>query len=410
MFRTGPSDYACWWEKVLPTGAPIHANSTNIINALGIGADGPTYNRGDGSRAYIKFSGGNDGSTTTSFDVPIYRVHEWAKSNTTIYVRPKDEAPDYPGGWSGFVGNIPDDMQPGGDGVTWPAESTGLWDYFDVTAGVSSDSPVIVYDSVRDYYCQFAEMRYYPSNGNWYAQEVNRFYTATYGITSGSNAGDTIVEPGNWPGTLSGTGYDPADYQDGDNNVGARGNNPMCRVIDYDRQSSEGAVFYAVELFAWDTAPSNDYKWPMQNGEDRGTALLVEGTRLRLKTTVDIDAEVATYLPSAGTARATQLKRILHGLQDYGCVIGDTSGSGSRIRLENTMREGRGNLWSVKMADMKYWNFHTDRWEVIADNYDPPVTGAVFDPGPGGDTGEDPGGDGPGGVVPTGEVPPLVWG
>lgn len=378
-FRVGTGDLMSWWEKVLPAGAPIHADSASIIDALGgAGAAGPTYNRGDGNFHYIKFSGGADYSPANRFDVPIFRVREMGGAMTDIFIHAKDEAPDYGSGWTGFVGYIPPDLEEGNDGVRFPASSTGLWNRFDVTSGVSSDSPCIVYDTTRDYYLQFAELRYYPSTGDWYAQSVNRFYTTTYGITSGHNT--SIVEPASWPATLTGTGYDPADYQDAAGNIGARGNNPMCRAVDYDRITDQQALFYAVELFAWDTAPGNVYTWPFELGENRGTALLVEGTRLRLKRSIDVDAEVETYLAGATTTRKDEVKRMLHCLQDFGCVIGDTSGSGSRIRLENTEAEGRGVLWSMRQDDLKWWNLSSSRWEVIADDYDPPIIAPYFNP------------------------------
>ena len=387
MFREGS-----WWEKPLPDSITVHSNNTNYLLELngeysvgGLYAEGPTYN----GYKYVQFSGGVDtASATSSFDQPIYRVQP---TDTNVVIWPKAAAPDYGTGWTGGAYFIAERFRPTGtsgytgqsgldgtgEGVRLPSN---ISQYFNAEAGVSSDSPAVIYDAEKGYYAWFSELHYYPSVNKWYAQGGNIYKVTSYGITSDTPNRTTKTKPSSWPATLNGTGIAPENYQDDTENYGHRGVNSMVSCVDYDRTMDYGIVPYTLELFAARTDDTGTYKFPMDGGENNKGGYIPEGTRFRLKITVDIDTEVDTYYPLGQNingalvteTRRDQIKAILHGLQEFGCFVGDNSGSGSRFRLEALQRENRSYLWQITSNDLKFWPPKTT-WEAVQDNYDPPT-------------------------------------
>jgi hypothetical protein len=85
-----------------------------------------------------------------------------------------------------------------------------------------------------------------------------------------------------------------------------------------------------------------------------------QGIRLRIKPSIDLED---FDLPD-------QALVIAQALQRYGAYIGD-SGGVTALKLENTMAEGRGQLWDVSATDLCQLPLSPQYWDVIAEGYDP---------------------------------------
>ncbi len=154
----------------------------------------------------------------------------------------------------------------------------------------------------------------------------------------------------------------------------------MSRHVDYNRVKAEGIVNYVSEMFIY--ASASEGRWPMTNFEANKGGDIPEGSRLRIKASVNVAAKLATdtdasYYGNEASRTATQQAAydealaIAKGLQKYGIIVGDNSTTSSRLKLEATHKEGRGQLWKVPRYGLRNLPFSTD-WEVVADFYDTP--------------------------------------
>jgi hypothetical protein len=84
-----------------------------------------------------------------------------------------------------------------------------------------------------------------------------------------------------------------------------------------------------------------------------------EGTRIRISPSVDLSSLGLT--PSALT--------IARALQTYGAVISDQAGKTVNLKVENTVAEGRGNLWAGLLTDASLEAIPLQDYEVIALGY-----------------------------------------
>lgn len=355
-FRSGS-----WLEKPLPANAPIHVRNTDYLLELngeyngvetdGTFAAGPVFN----GRKYLMFTGGVDQQSATSFDTPIYRVTPIDTSYTVTKLTGAFYVPNR------FL-SVADGGT--GEGVRIPELAKA---HFLLGGAQSSDQPMCIYDAQRGYYANFGKILWNSSLSRW---EIGLngggsiYRTPSYGLDSNNTNDITSTAPAEWPAALH---Y----YQDefGHENHGAgRGNNPMVRMIDYDRLVAEQKLSYVTEMYAVRTFASNVF--PMVGFESGKGGLIPEGVRCRIKPAIDVRARLAAD-GLTGT-RLDQAAWIAKGLQDYGCYVGDNSGSGCRVKLEALQREDRPYLWQVNGTDLRTFGFGTTGdWEFIADNFDP---------------------------------------
>ena len=61
---------------------------------------------------------------------------------------------------------------------------------------------------------------------------------------------------------------------------------------------------------------------------------------------------------------------IAETLQRYGFYIGDSGGT-TALKLENTVAEGRGQLWQLTSDDLCGMPFTSQYWDVVEEGYDP---------------------------------------
>jgi hypothetical protein len=114
-----------------------------------------------------------------------------------------------------------------------------------------------------------------------------------------------------------------------------------------------GSIDHALKIAINNTC---DHVWPLVGDEGcNGGGLIPEGTRIRIRPEVDL----STY----GLSRA-QLT-IVTALQRYGAFVGDQSGGGVALKVENTVAEGRGDLWNGVLDPRSLSKIPLSAYEVV---------------------------------------------
>jgi hypothetical protein len=204
---------------------------------------------------------------------------------------------------------------------------------------VSTDQTMIIYDLSAGYVTALTGARYDPGSDTWTARGA----TVTYLDSNGLN-----VKTGR---------------SDNPGNVGThRGNNAPTMAVSWD-QVNAGAVRHVLKV-ASGPELSDRYVFPMI-GSDGGytgynPAVPPEGLRLRLQPTIDLAA-----LGLDGQALV-----IARALQHYGIYLGDSSGT-TALKLEDTVAEGRGQLWRLPADALCRLPFAPQYWQVVAPGYSP---------------------------------------
>lgn len=381
LFRAGG-----WYEKPLPSNAPVHAQSATYLSYLTSHAEASPDCRlvGAGNNGLDIFSPGYYNVTTSD---PIYHIYD-------------------------YKGNCPTMWKVGGPGIRIPTVAKPYY-----PAAGANDSPMMIYASAtvapggKGYFAWFAMLMWIPGGapqgddadrtGHWRLGgpgELNTgangtaTYTASYGHSSPPIEAGVV-----WPTTLLGSGRTPQYYLDeplnnkpsGSTSAKAafRGCSAGIRAINYDRTIAHGEVRHVMEFFQGPPTASAG-RWPMTGFEDKG-GTIPEGTRMRIKPTVDVAVELAkdtAYYGTPGSRTATQTAAfnqavaIAKGMQKYGVMVGDNSGQGSKVKLGSTEKQGRGQLWKIQIDGLRRLPFAT-MWQVVADFYDPPDGGEPPPPG-----------------------------
>lgn len=221
-------------------------------------------------------------SQTGAWGIPVY----WSTSSDHIYN--VTTAPDCP----------------------WPVPAAfgALRIPLGATPDASADSEMTVYDRPGGVVAGLWHAAYDQRTDSWQACAGSAYYLASNGLY------------GKWPKST-----DPR-------NTGHRGLPPSVHIVRWD-EIQAGLIPHVLEMVVSSTCGAT---FPMVWGEGCGEPLL-EGTRIRIKPSVDLRAR---GLRGAALTVAT-------ALQAYGAVIGDCNGShAATIKVENTVREGRGQLWT----------------------------------------------------------------
>jgi uncharacterized protein (DUF433 family) len=121
-----------------------------------------------------------------------------------------------------------------------------------------------------------------------------------------------------------------------------------------------GDIRHVIKMSIPDTC---DHVFPMTGDEGcNGGSPFPEGTRVRIKLSVDL---TRLGLSPSALVVATALQR-------YGAVIGDQSGGDLVIKMENTVAEGRGQLWTGLLTRNSLQAIHITDLEVIKLGYPHP--------------------------------------
>lgn len=150
---------------------------------------------------------------------------------------------------------------------------------------------------------------------------------------------------------------------DNRHNTGShRGNNGATSVVRWDMVEA-GLINHVLKV-ASGPELADRAVFPMVGSDGHYTgddpAVPPEGLRFRIKPSIDLDA---MGLPP-------QALVIAHALQRYGFYLGD-SGGVTALKLEDTVAEGRGQVWDLTANDLCGLPFTPAYWDVIAEGYDP---------------------------------------
>lgn len=143
-------------------------------------------------------------------------------------------------------------------------------------------------------------------------------------------------------------------------NVGHRGIPPptwAVRIAEIESRSIAHVLKIAVP------ATRCRHVFPMVRDECGTTARYAppEGTRIRIKPSIDL-----SRLRLSPAARV-----VARALQRYGAVIGDQSGRGVVLKVENTVMEGKGWLWQGVLDARSLSAIPLNAYEVIRHGYRP---------------------------------------
>ena len=151
----------------------------------------------------------------------------------------------------------------------------------------------------------------------------------------------------------NGLGRDVPGHDD-DRNFGHRGVPASARVVRVDEVRA-GRIDHRLECYWWATAPA--HHWPLSGHETGKGGLVPEGMVIRIRPSVDLSQR----------RLSTAALVIARALQDYGCLIGDNSGSGNRLKLERDEAAWRGLGVTHDALAAIPWS----DWEFVAAGYDP---------------------------------------
>ena len=176
--------------------------------------------------------------------------------------------------------------------------------------------------------------------------------------------GDTWSAAGATVTYLNSNGlYAATGKSDDRRNVGShRGNNGATMAVRWDMVEA-GEVPHVLKIAAGpEIADRAVFPMTGSDGDYHGSdpAVPPQGIRLRISPSIDL-----TDLDLSDQALV-----IARALQDYGAYIGD-SGGVTALKLENTVAEGRGQLWDVSATDLCQLPFSPEYWDVIAEGFDP---------------------------------------
>ncbi len=181
------------------------------------------------------------------------------------------------------------------------------------TDATDNDKDMIVYNKFDHRVYWFTEMQ--KVNGTWCAFQMSVYDTSSNGIEKGLASATSTT---NW---------------------GHHGIAPITQAVRWD-EVSQGSVPHVLEVYIPNIG-CHAAVWPLDGNTYCTTTdanAVPAGAILRIKPSVDLSQ----------IALNPQARVIAQALQTYGAIVGDHSGTGNAIavKLEDTVTEGRGNLWA----------------------------------------------------------------
>jgi hypothetical protein len=200
----------------------------------------------------------------------------------------------------------------------------------------TSDASMTVYDMTRGAVYGFFRTNYDPLNDQWLACGGTVYYLRSNGL-------DGILPQSDDP-----------------RNFGHRGLPPPVFAVRYD-EIGTGSIDHVLKIAVNHTKCESVF--PM-TGDECGTRARYappEGARIRLKPSIDL-SKMHLSRPALIIARA---------LQSYGAIIGDQSGDSAQLKLQNTVAEGRGQLWKGLLEEDSLSMFSLSDYEIIRLGHQP---------------------------------------
>lgn len=220
-----------------------------------------------------------------------------------------------------------------------PRELDGLRIPVGAEAGENNDGNMTIFDRNRGYVVALTDAEYDDSEDEWSATGGSVTYLDSNGLHASTGLSDESRNTGSH-----------------------RGNNGATMAVRRDMVVA-GEINHVLKA-ALGPEVAERYVFPMvgsdgsYDGDD--PEVPPQGLRLRIKPSVDLDA--LNLHPEAQV--------IAEALQRYGFYIGDSGGS-TALKLQNTVAEGRGQLWGVTPDDLCRLPFTPEYWDVVAEGYDP---------------------------------------
>lgn len=190
------------------------------------------------------------------------------------------------------------------------------------TPQTGSDAALTIHDSALGITVGLWQAKF--ANGKWTANGLDIYYDASNGLEGSAVGSDEPRNDGHrgFPSAIA----------------------PVLR-----REIDAGEIAHVLKVSIDDTNGTMHY-WPAVGQETRHTGILVEGSRFRIKPSVDLSKK---SLNAAGLV-------IAKALQTYGLIVGDTSGSPCSLKGE---RDGRWSEVGIKSTVLS--KFTWDDFEFI---------------------------------------------
>jgi hypothetical protein len=198
----------------------------------------------------------------------------------------------------------------------------------------TGDAAMSVFDVERGLVYGFHKASYDAERDSWSACGGAVFYLESNGLDGDLAASDEV------------------------RNTGHRGLPPPTFAVRYD-EIQWGSIDHVLKIAVNTASPRHVFPMVGSDGESTNLSAPPEGARLRIKPTLNLD-ELGLSPPALVIARA---------LQQYGAVIGDQSGASVTLKVENTVAEGLGQLWSGLLSANSLAAIPLGAYEVVKLGY-----------------------------------------
>jgi len=201
---------------------------------------------------------------------------------------------------------------------TVPAEFGSLRIPKGALPAATSDAEMVIYDLERRYVTQLSKAEFSAQTGTWSVTGGSVAYLGSDGLYGGL------------PGAV-----------DARNGGSFRGYNGAVAAVSYD-DVMDGRIDNVMKVGV--NSSRDEAVFPMLNsdGDSVDPAAPVQGMRLRIRP--DLDLETLSLDPQALV--------IARGLQEYGAIIGDSTGGGIVLKLEDMKRAGTTGEWHLERTSL----------------------------------------------------------
>lgn len=199
----------------------------------------------------------------------------------------------------------------------------------------TSDSAMTVYDVKRGYVVSLWHAAFHKRHKFWSAGGAQVAYLKSNGLDSDFRASNERRNAGSM-----------------------RGNNGATSAVRFGEVKA-GAIHHILKISSGPEL-STRATLPIvhSDGDSSRTNAPAEGTRLRLKASVNLN--------SIRMSRQTQV--IARAMQRYGVYLGDSGGTTS-LKLENTRAHGHGQRWNMSSTALCRLPLSPKYWKVVPTNY-----------------------------------------
>jgi hypothetical protein len=197
----------------------------------------------------------------------------------------------------------------------------------------AADGEMTIFDRERGYVAWLSRAVYDATNDQWSAGGGSIAYLSSNGVV------------GSLPGS------------DERRNTGShRGLNGAIVAARYDEVQA-GGIDHALRIGV--RGASTGFVWPMTGSDGKSTDPYApkQGSRLRIKPSIDLSRY--RLAPDALV--------LARALQRYGAVVGDSTGAPVELKLEDTVQQGRGQLW--RLPQNALCAVPIEAFEVLSESY-----------------------------------------